>query len=265
MRHPPLLIIALMLSACSAGNSEPTADPVAADAQAFLPPDAVLIGKAYATQVSVPEGFARDSTDQLTGAFTLRHLRATDLNEQANSPSELCADTLSNAMQWSDDADARRPLRGPLLSVLDTARYFEMTRQINALPDWVAIERVFKCQYFDRAGASASALVGPAGKLNQTPIDASAVRELAEYLWQFSQYNNIGNAVITSAAGTASTGWRHTLTLASLTRYDDVCDQIDVFDWHFDAAPSGELTVSQEAILQIHSDNSQGIPSACVP
>jgi len=265
MRHSPLLIIALLLSACSAGNSEPTTDSVAADAQPFLPSDAVLIGKVYETEVSLPEGFSRDTTDQLSGAFTLRHLRATDLDEHANSESELCADTISGAMQWSNDADARRPLRGPLLSVLDTARYFEMTRQINELPDWVAIERVFKCQYFDRAGARAGALVGPAGILNHTPIDAIAVRDLAEYLWQFSQYNNVGNAVIASAAGTASTGWRHTLTLASLTRQDDTCDQIDVFDWHFDAAPNGELTVSHEAILQIHSDNSQGLPGACIP
>ena len=91
-------------------------------------------------------------------------------------------------------------------------------------------QRVFRCAYLDRTGVDLAAADGFAGSLNARPLDAAALRDLVEYLWLFTSYNNAGHAVLASEASLP--GPAHTLTLASLERAaGGACDRVTVRDW----------------------------------
>jgi hypothetical protein len=77
--------------------------------------------------------------------------------------------------------------------------------------------RVFRCSYLDRTGVDTTAAAGFSGMLNVRPIDATALRELSEYLWRFTTYNNADHAVVASEPRNAAE-LGHALTIASLER-----------------------------------------------
>jgi hypothetical protein len=66
--------------------------------------------------------------------------------------------------------------------------------------------------------------------LNATPIDGTALRELTEYLWRFTPYNNAGHAVLVSEPRNAME-LGHALTIASLQRgVNGSCDRVVLHD-----------------------------------
>ena len=112
-----------------------------------------------------------------------------------------------------------------------TDRYFEFDRVPRGQPDRYVRMRVYRCSYLDRAGVDTTATAGFAGVLNVRPLDAAVLREINEYLWRFTLFNNAEHAVIASEARPAL-GLAHALTIASLERADAgaSCDRITLHD-----------------------------------
>ena len=243
----------IFIGGCGSGSSTPPPSDLT-PTQNALPSDEIILGKVYAPNVSVPPDFLVDTASQLTGAYTLGHLRSTDLDPLATVPFELCTDDLTQALDWSNAVTLTRPRSGAMLMADESSRYFEITREIDGLEDWVALERVFKCAYLDRASVNLTEAFGQGGKLNVAPVTSTHVRELAEYLWHFSLFNNPGHAVLESHGAAHGEVERHTLTVAArqpLAGATAGCDLVEVFEWHFDVRPNGDITTSKEPVLQL--------------
>jgi nitrate/nitrite transporter NarK len=82
------------------------------------------------------------------------------------------------------------------------------------------------------------------------PLDAVALRELAEYLWLFTVYNNAGHAVIASDA--LAPDLTHALTLASLERAvgGTICDRVTVHHWSHAADAATGIVVLATAVVR---------------
>ncbi len=255
----------LFMGGCGSGAA-PATPPQTAPTQNSLPSDDAILGKVYAPNVSVPNNFLVDAASQLTGSYTLGHLRSTDLDPQAATAYELCSNDMTQALDWSDTVTRSRG--GLMLSATESSRYFEFTRQIAGLDDWVALERVFRCDYLNRDGVDLGEAFGRGGQFNVTPVTLNEVRELAEYLWQFSAFNNPGHAVLESQGYSLGSTLRHALTIASrvpLAGEREGCDLIEIFDWHFDVLPDGAITTSKVPVLGFDARWDGFQAARCVP
>lgn len=256
----------LVLTACSSDNGQEKS-VATSEFGAALPDDAQILTKVYAPAVSVPADFYVDPTAAITTPHTLHHVKSTDLDPTQAVPYELCSDDFDTAVAWSEAASVNRVNSGPLVTTSQTTEYFEFVRLLDALPEWSAYERIFKCTYVDRSGADLRAGSGPAGRLNRQPLSPEDLTTLVEYLWQFSAYNNAGNAVLTSTAFDDVDGPGHTLTLASLRSGAGAvngCDQVTVWDWTFVVdRDTGTLTSERQTLTQFDSRNDNGAPERC--
>src|SRR6476620_11175969 len=92
--------------------------------------------------------------------------------------------------------------------------------------------RVFRCDYLDRAGSDLRADGGSAGSMNQRPLTAGELQDLAEYLWQFTMFNNADYAVLSSAGSVSGGNLAHTIRIGQLVRGSaGACDSLQISDW----------------------------------
>ena len=107
---------------------------------------------------------------------------------------------------------------------------------------------------------------GPAGVLNMQPRSAAQMRELSEYLWHFTGWNNYGNAVLASVAESGTAGIAHTLVIATLT-HDGVgsgCDRIDVLGWRHEMdSTTGALQRHLTRLWSFSARQSGNLAVAC--
>jgi hypothetical protein len=106
--------------------------------------------------------------------------------------------------------------------------------------------RVFRCDYLDRAGSDLRADSGSAGSMNQRPLTADELKALAEYLWQFTMFNNSDYAVVSSSSSSSGSSITETIRIGQLVRATDGgCDTVQLSDWtHTMSATDGTLTRS---------------------
>jgi len=132
-------------------------------------------------------------------------------------------------------------------------------------PQFYVRSRVFKCAYLDRSDANLRIGHGPAGQLNQRPISAPELRNLSEYLWQFTTYNNYGSAVLKSSGATTSGGLSHTLIIGTLVRsgLSESCDRIDVIGWRHTIDDDGRLELDVQTLWSFGARESAGVASLC--
>lgn len=253
----------LILAGCAGGTND-AATPAAIDAPPTPPPagftDEFLMGKAYDPAVSVPDTFYADPTRGLTVSFSLAHLRSGDIG--ASGDFELCSDDMSTAVAWSDAVSPQ----WPVITVLETDSYVEITRQRSDLTDWWALHRVHRCSYLERTAADPAANTGFAGLLGAAHRSAESLKFVAEYLWQFSAFSNPGSAVLTSAPSAASDGWRHTLQLVHRVPgagSTQGCDRIELIHWHYDLSEEGRVSRSLETIRRFDARGANGSPERC--
>ena len=263
-----LCAIFSLVAGCTDGGS---ANPVATASQTAAPPlddgapaprfsNTEIAGKVYARNVTVPDTFYRDPSQVLATSFTLRHLRANDVGEPGNH--EVCSNDLSAAIAWSQAAASQ----WPVLTVTQTDAYVEITHQRTDLTDWIALQRVFRCDFLQRDTAAPGASTGSAGRLAAAQASAESLRFVAEYLWQFSTYSNPGSAVLASQPQSVDQGWRHTLHLAKVSKGAGEalgCDRIDRMNWHYDLSPAGALTQHLEAVRSFDARAFDGTWALC--
>jgi hypothetical protein len=246
LRGLSALAAACALSSCDVAPGEPPPATV-------LPAeDAAIAAVLYAGTPRTPAGFPADDAPLGFTQVTTYHLKSTQITTPAATSFELCTDDWNAAYAWSDEVAAQSPQILDVVGSETTARYFEFDRVPRGQPDRYVRMRVFRCAYLDRAGVDTAAGTGGfAGTLNARPLDAAALRELGEYLWRFTPYNNADHAVVASEPGVA--GLAHVLTIASLERAASAasCDRVVVRAWtHAADATTGALQLTSAVLRE---------------
>lgn len=267
-----VLAAASVLAACGGGGgaSDAPASNVQTAKAASRPVEQtdLEIAAAIYSGMRTPQGFQVDAAPSEHAFVATLHLKNTDIDStlDATAPQfELCTDEWSQALEWSETSAQRAPQYSNLVATNDEARYFEFGRTQPSDPPVYVRARVFKCAYLDRSSANLRAGAGPAGHLNVRPIDADELERLAEYLWQFTGYNNFGHTVLKSAA-TNGAPLEHTLYIASLVRdgLSSGCDRIDVIAWRHRVDPtSGVATSSVDTLWSFGAREAGGIAQLC--
>jgi hypothetical protein len=220
---------AVLVSACEVPADSPAfpGTPLPAD-------DERIAATLYAGTPRTPVGFRNDDSPLGFAQVTSYHLKNEHLAPSVASY-ELCTDDWNEALDWAEQVAAHSPEPLDFVANETTERYFEFDRLPRANLHHYVRMRVFRCSYLDRTAADATA-EGFAGVLNVRPIDATTLRELSEYLWFFTPYNDADHAVLASET---RPGLQHALTIASLERaVSGACDRVVVRDWTHTAHPA---------------------------
>jgi len=260
------------LAACGggggAGDTSPPPGVTAADTlKTTMPSDIQIARLVYDTNYSVPSGFFVDERAGTDRSYTVHHVMDT------SSSFELCTDDYAVALAWEEADNASRSVQGYYVESYDNARYFEFVRELAYTNDVGNIEdvtspgfaRVFKCSNTSRDGVDRSLLTGYAGMLNARPLDQRAVREFAEYFWQFAFFPTSRKKVIESNSLASNAALQQTLVLAfAINQGAGRCDRIDVAEWRFSAdRVSGEVSQSFDTIANFEASSENGTVTIC--
>ena len=190
------------------------------------------------------------------GTLSTRHLKNTDLatGPQAISPVyEICTNDMAQAIDWSEKQATWQGQYSDMVEVHGDNRMFEIVRVPRADVTAMIRHRVFRCDYLDRAGSDLRADAGSAGSMNQRPLTADELKSLAEYLWQFTMFNNSDYAVVSSTQfgerrfdRARPSAWASWCAAAA-----GGCDTVQVSDWtHTMNATDGTLTRALTACVR---------------
>jgi hypothetical protein len=232
-----LAALFVLLVACNGGESGGNPDPAGASSQSMRHgltlTDLQIAELLYAGTQRTPAGFVSDAPPPGMGVVSTHHLQNTHLAIAADRH-ELCTDDWNQALNWSNATAGETEL---LVGNSTTDHYFEFQRMRDGVPVVTTRVRVFRCAYLDRSAVDLADVQGPAGLLNLRPIDAGALRNLSEYLWQFSPYNNADHAVLLSRGASMATGLEHEVVQARLERSGHGgCDRVTVAAWRHKVA-----------------------------
>jgi hypothetical protein len=264
-----VLAATFVIASCGGGgeSAQPAAPPATA-ARAVPQSDLEIAQSLYGGSPRTPSGFYADSAPSGLGQVATLHLKNTDLD--ASSPTEtlyeLCTNDWSEALAWSESSAQRSGQYEDLVATNDDPRYFEFGRTRVGDPHSYQRSRVFKCDYLDRSDANLRLSAGPAGRLNLRPLSAAELKNLTEYLWQFTAYNNFGHVVLKSAGETTASGFSHTLHIGSLAigGVSSACDRIDVIAWRHELnAATGALERTATALWSFGARESAGVAELC--
>jgi len=261
----------IVLSACGGGGGDSAAPTPTASA----PPrpveqtDLQIAQSVYGIGPRKPAIFYADPAPSGYGYVSTMHIKNANVDSSVAAPEplyELCTDDWNEALAWSELSAQHEPQYSDLVETSDDPRYFEFGRVRRGDPTFYVRARVFKCAYLDRTNANLRDATGPAGTLNHRPVTAADLRDLTEYLWQFTQYNNVGYAVLKSSGSSSSAGLSHTLHIGSLARagLSSGCDRIDVMVWrHTLDTASGALELEAQTLWSFGAHEADGVVALC--
>lgn len=257
-----LLLVSLIFFGCRFEEAGDSAGRIR-----LFPSDEAVMAAVYDPTYSVPDDFFIDERAGTEGSYTIYHVKDASLSY------ELCKDDMSGASVLEEADDQSRVVSGALVGSIETSRYFEFERELS-YPDSIGnisdtttpgFARVFKCSYVNRDGVDRHLRSGYAGTLNVRPLRATDVKELAEYLWQFTFFWPSRAAVIGTYSEGRPESFEHTLILAIVTSQGFAgCDLVEVVEWRFSAArTNGEVTKQFELVRQFKADVVGGVPRRC--
>lgn len=263
-------LTAVVLSACGGGGDSSSPAPTAsAPPRPVSQSDLQIAQSVYGAGPRTPAGFYSDPPPSGHDYVSTTHLKNADVDAAVVAPQplyELCTDDWNQALEWSEAGAQSSPQYSDLVETNDDSRYFEFGRIRQGDPTFFVRTRIFKCGYLDRAAVNLRAAAGAAGTLNRRPASAADLREMSEYLWQFTSYNNVGYAVLQSS-GAATTGTlTHTLHMGVLVRgaSSTSCDRVDVIAWrHTLDTMTGSLQVEATTLWSFGAKESAGVVSLC--
>lgn len=266
-RAARIAVAAIALSSCGGGGdgSNPTSPPQPTPDQAHL----AIAQKLYDGTARTPAGFFADPPPaNVTGVVATVHVKNTDVTPAAGGQPryELCTDDETEAMAWSESNSTWMSSYADLVQVDSDARRFEFERVPRSDPTALLRQRVFRCSYLDRSATDLASESGPAGMLKPRPLTASELRDLAEYLWRFTPFNN-ADYVVEASVGTASgTALTHRIEMWRLqpAAIAGDCDVVQAVNWiHTLDTTSGALSRSVERLGSFRARRSQGLVSLC--
>jgi hypothetical protein len=254
----------LTLACCGGGGSQSASPPGAAYGIALN--NLEIATQLYLDVQRTPAGFLADPPPPGAGVVATHHLQSGELAMPVPASYEVCSNDWNEALAWSEATAAPGGSYASLVGTSDTSRYFEFDRTQPGTPAVFLRQRVYQCSYLDRSDSSAAVASGPAGVLNVQPRDSAAMRELSEYLWHFTSWNNFGSAVLASVADSSAADLGHTLVVATLAR-DAVsagCDRVAVLRWrHSLDTTTGALQRSLTTLWSFSSRQSGNAAVGC--
>ncbi len=279
------LLAAMALSGCGGSSgTAPTSTPTPNSApQAPSPPDLSAperdaAQKVYSGTPRTPADFLSDPPPPgVIGAVSTLHLKSSDITPTTAVNFELCSDDTAEALAWSELRTARLPIYADLVEQNVSPRLIEFVRVPRNDSNARLRQRVFRCSYLDRSSSDLAADNGFAGTANTRPLDAAALKDLAEYLWQFTPFNNADYVVLRSAAvavavdssgATMATDIAHAIDMARLIRgsTSDDCDRIELLRWtHTLNTASGALRRQLETLSSFGAHRTNGVVASCTP
>ena len=142
---------------------------------------------------------------------------------------------------------------------------FEIVRVPRSDATAVIRHRVFRCDYLDRTGSDLRADAGSAGYMNQRPLTATELEKLAEYLWQFTTFNNSEYAVESSTTAANGSTLVETIRMGRLVRGSaGACDTVQIVDWtHTMDSTDGTLVRSLSNVRSFKAKSSSGATELC--
>jgi hypothetical protein len=261
LRIAAVSIVFALLAACGGGggggsvsappsSSSPPANvsPPAAVTTPTNTADLDLAARLYKGDARTPAGFDVESRpSNVMGTLSTRHLKNTDFatGPQAMSPMyEVCTNDMAQAIDWSERQATWQGQYSDLVEVRSDEHVFEIVRVPRADVTAMIRHRVFRCDYLDRTGTDLRSDAGSAGSMNQRPLTAGELEKLAEYLWQFTLFNNADYAVESSSTSMSGNSIVQTIRMGQLVRGSaGACDMVQVVDWtHTMNAADGSLT-----------------------
>lgn len=271
----PLTLVTL--AACGGGSrqdssaaSESSQPALAATAtQSTATADVALADRLYKGDARTPADFdveARPSN--VIGVLSTRHLKNTDLSldaQIASSTYEVCTNDMAQVIDWSERQGTWNGQYSDLVEVREAAHMFEVVRVPRSDVTAMIRHRVFRCDYLDRAGSDLRADSGAAGNLNLRPLAATKLESLAEYLWQFTIFNNADYAVESSTTATGDSAVVQTIRMGKLVRgAAGSCDTVQLMDWtHTMDAVTGALTRALQNVRAFRAKNTAGATELC--
>lgn len=264
----PVLAIAAACGGSGSGDASSAAvkSPGTAEAPA-LPTNDRIAELLYDNSYSAPAGFYVDERASTDRSYTVHHV----LDE--SSSFELCTDDYAEAMAWEAADNASRSVQGYFVESYDNERYFEFVRELSYKHDVGNIDditspgfgRVYKCSNTDRNGVDRTLVSGYAGTLNVRPLQAAAVKDFAEYLWQFTFFPTSRKKVLDSYSSASGDTLAQTLVLAfASSQGAGRCDRIEVAEWTFAAnRMTGEIRKSFQTSHFFEARSVNGTAAIC--
>jgi hypothetical protein len=261
----------LVLSACGGGGSDSSAPAPTASAppRPVTQSDLQIAQGVYGSGPRTPAGFYSDPQPSGYAYVATMHVKNANVDATVAAPEplyELCTDDWNEALAWSELSAQHDAQYSDLVETNDDPRYFEFGRVRQGDPTFYVRARVFKCAYLDRSQANLRDATGPAGQLNLRPLTSVELRDLSEYLWEFTPYNNVGYVVLKSSGSSSATGLTHTLHMGSLVRngVSNSCDRVDVMAWrHTLDLASGEMELEVQTLWSFGALEAAGVVSLC--
>jgi len=277
-----LAAISLLVSACggggggapapsSSGNSQPASVPTppVSSAPSTTSADLDLAVRLYKGDARTPAGFDVESRpSNVAGTLSTRHLKNTDVatGPQAISPIyEMCTNDMAQAIDWSERQATYQGQYSDIAEVHGDTRMFEIVRVPRADVTAMIRHRVFRCDYVDRTNSDLRADAGSAGSMNQRPLTADELEKLAEYLWQFTLFNNSDYAVASSSTTVDGSNIVQTIRMGQLVRGSaGGCDTVQLMDWtHTMNSGNGSLTRALGNVRSFQVKSSAGSVQSC--
>jgi hypothetical protein len=279
-----LVAVALLITACgggggggssapaSSGSSQPavvSTPPVSSTPPSTATADLDLAARLYKGDARTPAGFDVESRpSNVAGTLSTRHLKNTDVatGPQAISPIyEMCTNDMAQAIDWSERQASYQGQYSDLAEVHGDARMFEIVRVPRADVTAMIRHRVFRCDYLDRTNSDLRADAGSAGSMNQRPLTAEELEKLAEYLWQFTLFNNSDYAVESSSTTVSGSTIVQTIRMGQLVRGTaGGCDTVQLMDWtHTMSSTTGSLTRALSNVRSFQVKPAGGAAQSC--
>jgi hypothetical protein len=283
MRNLTVLALSVTLAACGGGGGSgsggaPATTSVSAPQSVSTPvtappstsaADLSLAERIYKGTQRTPDGFAVEARpSSVSGTLSTRHLKNTDFatGPQAISPTyEVCTNDMAQAIAWSESQANWNGQYSDMGEVRGDSHMWEIVRVPRADVTAMLRHRVFRCDYLDRTNTDLRADVGAAGSMNQRPLTAGELESLAEYLWQFTMFNNADSAVASSSDSGSGSSIAHTIRMGQLVRgASGTCDTVQIVDWtHTMDSTTGALTRSLANVRTYKAKNTGGTTELC--
>jgi hypothetical protein len=280
MRILMVLALSATFAACGGGGGSTSApasvsapqsvpSPPVSQAPSTSTADLALADRIYKGTQRTPDGFAVETRpSSVTGTLSTRHLKNTDFmsGTQAISPTyEVCTNDMAQAIAWSESQATWNGQYSDMSEVHGDSRLWEVDRVPRADVTALLRHRVFRCDYLDRTNTDLRADAGAAGSMNQRPLTAGELESLAEYLWQFTMFNNSDTAVESSSGSSGGGSIVHTIRMGKLmSGSGGACDTVQIVDWtHTMDTTTGALTRSLTNVRTYKAKNTGGATELC--
>ena len=261
-----LSFVILLITGCggaAVSNEQPP--PISAEKPAISGDE--IIARVYDANYKLPADFFVDERADTPRTYTVYHVKDASLSY------ELCTNDYDEALGWEEADNLARAVTGSFAGSYENDQYFEFIRELS-YPDAVGnvqgvtspgFARVFKCASIDRTGVDRNLRHGFGGVLNSRPLTAGFVRQFAEYLWQFTYFDNPKRKVLDSFTSENPETIVHTLRLAFvINQGSDRCDRIEIIDWVFSAQrANGQVARRFDFQRAFEARVVNGVPEHC--